>query len=152
MKKNIIGLAALKAKNPATKLNGLPASYQLFDINTGGSCQSIKDGKLFELHVKFEELCNDALLKINEVAKRILTREYSLCYSLSGYFRFFKIKEMQNVAGDKKAIASLMNSFGILQQAERELLNPLQPIKATMHEWVGYIHQQENWYKCILFI
>ncbi|MGK0427907.1 MAG: starvation-inducible DNA-binding protein [Ulvibacter sp.] len=32
-----------------------------------------KAEKIFELHVKFEELYNDAVIKINEIEERILT-------------------------------------------------------------------------------
>jgi len=73
MKKNIIGLDAIKAKKLADLLNVLLANYQLFYINSRGFHWNIKGEKFFELHLKFEELYTDTQLKIDEIAERILT-------------------------------------------------------------------------------
>jgi starvation-inducible DNA-binding protein len=42
-------------------------------MNTRGFHWNIKGEKFFELHVKFEELYNDLILKIDEIAERVLT-------------------------------------------------------------------------------
>jgi starvation-inducible DNA-binding protein len=42
-------------------------------MNTRGFHWNIKGDKFFELHLKFEELYNDLLLKIDEIAERILS-------------------------------------------------------------------------------
>ena len=73
MKTNAIGLDPNKAKQLSEKLNVLLADYSLFYQNTRGFHWNIKGEKFFELHVKFEKLYNDLLLKIDEVAERILT-------------------------------------------------------------------------------
>ena len=70
MKKNIIGLDAIKAKKLADLLNVLLANYQLFYINSRGFHWNIKGEKFFELHLKFEELYTDTQLKIDEIAER----------------------------------------------------------------------------------
>ncbi len=71
--KNAIGLNEEYAQKLADKLNVLLANYQLFYINVRGFHWNITGSNFFELHIKFEELYNDALLKIDEVAERILT-------------------------------------------------------------------------------
>lgn len=72
---NTIGLNSGKALQLAEKLNKPLANYSIFYQNTRGSHWNIKGGKFFELHDKFEELYNESLLKIDELAERILTLE-----------------------------------------------------------------------------
>ena len=57
----------------AEKLNILLANYMVFYQNTRGFHWNIRGQKFFELHVKFEELYNNLILKIDEIAERILT-------------------------------------------------------------------------------
>ncbi|MEN8811185.1 MAG: ferritin-like domain-containing protein, partial [Flavobacteriales bacterium] len=70
---NRIGLDKDKSEKIAGKLNELLANYSIFYQNTRGYHWNIKGEKFFELHLKFEELYNDLVLKIDEVAERILT-------------------------------------------------------------------------------
>ena len=73
--KNLIGIDKEKAKELVIKLNDLLANYQLFYQNLRGLHWNIKGKEFFELHLKFEELYNDAVIKIDEIAERILTLE-----------------------------------------------------------------------------
>ena len=66
MKKNRIGLDAKKAKELANQLNGLLANYQIFYQNARGFHWNIKGNNFFELHLKFEELYDDAVIKVDE--------------------------------------------------------------------------------------
>ena len=70
---NTIGLDQEKAENLAKKLNTLLSNYSIFYQNTRGFHWNIQGDKFFELHLKFEEIYNDLLLKIDEIAERILT-------------------------------------------------------------------------------
>ena len=70
---NNIGLNIEKSKKVAENLNDLLSNYQLFYMNLRGFHWNIKGKKFFELHLKFEELYNDALIKVDEIAERILT-------------------------------------------------------------------------------
>lgn len=70
---NQIGLDTENSKKLTDSLNILLANYQLFYINARGFHWNITGDKFFELHAKFEELYNDLLLKVDEVAERILT-------------------------------------------------------------------------------
>lgn len=71
---NAIGLDSHKSRQLAEKLNELLANYSIFCQNTGGYHWNIKGDKFFELHIKFEELYNDLLLK----TERILTLGHML--------------------------------------------------------------------------
>lgn len=71
--KNVIGLNLEKTGKLADNLNDLLANYQLFYSNVRGFHWNITGEKFFELHAKFEEIYNDALLKIDEIAERVRT-------------------------------------------------------------------------------
>ena len=70
---NAIGLNAEKTKALSSKLNNLLSNYQVFYQNVRGFHWNIKGEKFFELHAKFEELYDDLILKIDEIAERVLT-------------------------------------------------------------------------------
>jgi starvation-inducible DNA-binding protein len=70
---NLIGIDKEKATELSQKLNQLLADYQLFYQNLRGLHWNIKGKEFFELHLKFEEYYNDAVVKVDEIAERILT-------------------------------------------------------------------------------
>jgi starvation-inducible DNA-binding protein len=146
MTKTNIGLDTEKVKLLAEQLNALLANYQLFYINARGFHWNIKGDKFFELHVKFEELYNDSLIKIDEIAERILTLGHIPCHTFSGYLQLSTIKEVQNVSEGKLAVGSVVNSFSILIAAERALLELSADAKdeGTNALMSGYISQQEK--------
>lgn len=120
---NAIGLDSAKAKGLAEKLNILLANYSLFYQNTRGYHWNIKGEKFFELHLKFEELYNDLLLKIDEVAERILTLGHSPAHEYTHYENVSTIKESRQVSDGLKAVADILNSFKVIIGLQRELLS-----------------------------
>lgn len=145
-KRNQIGLDSDKAKKLAEKLNLLLANYQLFYINTRGFHWNITGEKFFELHLKFEELYTDALIKIDEIAERILTLGYTPFHSFSEYLKHSKIKETKNITEAKTAIKNLLNGFENLLLLERELLELSAHAgdEGTNALMSDYIRQQEK--------
>lgn len=119
---NAIGLDSKKSKQLAGKLNDLLAHYSIFYQNTRGYHWNIKGQKFFELHLKFEELYNDLLLKIDEVAERILTLGHSPQHNYSEYKKGSAIKESSQVSDGLKAVADILNSFRVIIALQRELL------------------------------
>jgi len=119
---NAIGLENNNAKQLAEKLNELLANYSVFYQNTRGSHWNIKGEKFFELHLKFEELYNDLLLKIDEVAERILTLGHSPNHNYSDYTRNSKITESKEVSDGIKSVTNILDSFKIIITLQRELL------------------------------
>lgn len=102
--KNVIGRDSEKSKQPANKLNDLLSNYQLFYINTRGFHWNITGEKFFELHLKFEELYNDALLKVDDIADRIRTLDFTPLHSFSDYLKYPFIKEATGLTDSKKAM------------------------------------------------
>lgn len=119
---NAIGLDTKKSAKLAEKLNELLANYSIFYQNTRGYHWNIKGEKFFELHVKFEELYNDLLTKIDEVAERIRTLGASPNHKYSDYFKLSKIKESSKVTDGVAAVKQILDSFHVILTIERELL------------------------------
>lgn len=117
-----IGLDSSRSKQLAEQLNTLLANYQVFYINARGFHWNITGEKFFELHAKFEELYNDLLLKVDEIAERILTLGHTPLHTFSDYINTSTIKEAKNISDGKKAMQNVLNSFTNLISLQREVL------------------------------
>ena len=121
-KTNRIGLDSKMADALARELNDLLANYQIFYMNARGFHWNIKGEKFFELHLKFEELYNDALVKIDEIAERILTLGHHPLHSYSDYIALSEVKERKDVSVGDEAVELVLKGFSILIRKERNLL------------------------------
>lgn len=120
--KNQIGLAPADSGTLATLLNNLLANYQVFYMNTRGFHWNIRGDKFFELHAKFEELYNDALVKIDEIAERILTLGHTPLHSYSDYLKEAEIPEHTDVSDGETAVSHILAGFKVLLTRQREVL------------------------------
>lgn len=143
---NSIGLDVKKSEAIAKKLNILLANYSIFYQNVRGYHWNIKGEKFFELHLKFEELYNDLLLKIDEVAERILTLGYTPNHRYSDYKSASGIKESQEVSDGMKAVQDILKSFKDIIVLQRELLALSEDAgdEGTNALMSDYIRQQEK--------
>lgn len=123
MSTNAIGIDLNKAEELAAKLNELLANYSIFYQNTRGFHWNIKGDKFFELHVKFEELYNDLLLKIDEIAERILTLGHTPEHSYASYYKTSKIEETGKVSDGIVAVSNILDSFKTVIILQREILD-----------------------------
>lgn len=133
-------------KELIAKLNDLLANYQLYYQNLRGLHWNIKGPKFFELHAKFEEFYNDALLKIDELAERILTLGSNPLHSFSDYLIQSEIKEAKNISEDEKSIKIIINNLEILLKKQYELLRLSEAIndEGTNSLMSDYIKEQEK--------
>jgi starvation-inducible DNA-binding protein len=124
MKKKLssIGLDPELSKKLAEKLNVLLSNYQLFYLNSRGFHWNVKGDKFFELHAKFEEIYNDAILKIDEIAERVLTLGHTPIHSYNDYLKIAEIKEAKNITNGKEGVGIIVEGFQVLISLERELL------------------------------
>src|SRR6056297_689837 len=121
-KLNQIGLDKKASSDLSDKLNELLANYQIFYMNARGFHWNIKGEKFFELHAKFEELYNDSLVKIDEIAERILTLGFTPLHNYADYSELSKIKAAKNVSSGREAVQAILNGYEVLLPLERELL------------------------------
>jgi len=119
---NQIGLDKQISSDLSDKLNQLLANYQIFYMNARGFHWNIKGEKFFELHAKFEELYNDSLVKIDEIAERILTLGFTPLHNYADYSELSKIKAAKNITSGREAVQAILNGYEVLLPLERELL------------------------------
>ncbi len=121
--KNVVGIDKKKAAELSGKLNELLADYEVFYQNLRGFHWNIKGREFFELHTKFEEFYNDAFIKIDEIAERILTLEGEPLHTYTDYLAITNIKEAKNVTNGVKGVEMIVGNFSTLISAEREILD-----------------------------
>lgn len=121
--KNAIGLDQQKANELAKSLNDLLANYQVFYMNTRGFHWNIKGRKFFELHLKFEELYNDLVIKVDEIAERILTLDATPMHTFTDYLKISDLKETNHIAEGDAAVQNILDTFKILLIKQRAILD-----------------------------
>ncbi len=119
---SFIGLDNKKAVEIHEKLNELLAHYSVFYQNVRGYHWHVVGEQFFELHAKFEELYNNLLIKIDEIAERILTLGGFPKHQFSGYFSLSKIEESGEVSEGRTAVSEILNAFQTLLPIQRKLL------------------------------
>ena len=143
---NEIGLDSVKTKELADKLNVLLANYSIFYQNTRGYHWNIKGDKFFELHIKFEELYTDLLVKIDEIAERILTLGSAPQHKYTAYQQVSEIKESNKVNVGMHSVQEILDSFSVIIGLQRELLQLSADIndEGTNALMSDYIRTQEK--------
>ncbi len=121
--KNLIGLDTEKAAALAGKLNQLLANYQVFYQNLRGFHWNINGKTFFELHAKFEEYYDDAVIKVDEIAERVLTLEGEPLHTFSDYLKTSIIEEVNGVSNGTQAVEIIVKNFSSLITLEREILS-----------------------------
>ena len=123
MNTNRIGIEKTKARKLAEQLNILLANYSIFYQNTRSYHWNIKGEKFFELHLKFEELYNDLIIKIDEIAERILTLGGIPTHTFEDYLKDTAIKSAKNVTEAIPSVELVLDSFEKILIKQRELLS-----------------------------
>jgi starvation-inducible DNA-binding protein len=120
---NQIGLDEAKSKALAEGLNQLLADYMMFYQNTRGLHWNIKGENFFEFHLKFEELYTNLLLKVDEIAERILTLGGTPLHTFDDYQKTTQIKSIKNISDGNSGITNVLDSFKTIIIKQRDLLN-----------------------------
>lgn len=123
MNTNAIGLNTEEANKISDALNTLLASFQTYYQNLRGIHWNIKGKRFFELHVKFEELYNDANIKVDEIAERILTLGETPLHTFEDYSKVSKVAVGKNITNDEASVQLIVDSLKSLLVLEREILN-----------------------------
>ena len=146
MSQNLIGLNESQAAELAQKLNLLLADYQIFYMNARGFHWNIQGAQFFELHLKFEELYNDLLLKVDEIAERVLTLGKRPLHSFSAYLENSRIEPVQDATDPQSTVQSVVSAFQHLLLEQRKLLSLASDAgdEGTVGILSDYIRQQEK--------
>ncbi|MFM5668993.1 Dps family protein [Aeromonas hydrophila] len=144
--KSPIGLDTVQSQALAAELNKLLASYQILYMNVRGFHWNIRGNQFFELHLKFEEIYNDLLLKVDALAERILTLDGVPLHSFSDYLKVSAIPEQKGLHDGRACVESLLESFRELLVAQRRILGQAADAgdEGTASIISDYVQQQEK--------
>jgi starvation-inducible DNA-binding protein len=146
MSTNQIGLKTEQSNKLASELNTLLANYQVFYQNLRGFHWNIQGPSFFELHVKFEELYNDAVIKVDEIAERILTLGETPYHTFTAYLEHSTITEAANVKDGNGTVSTTLENLKTLLEMERVILDLAGDAgdEGTNSQMSDYISQQEK--------
>ena len=112
--KNLIGLDSENAQQVVNLLNELLANYQIYYQNLRGFHWNVRGNRFFVLHAKFEELYNDAIEKVDEIAERILTLGGVPLHSYAAYTKVATLKAKENVTDGDACLRAVVEDVQVL--------------------------------------
>ena len=121
--RNILGLPVKETEVIAAELNILLSNFQVYYQNLRGIHWNIRGKRFFDLHVKFEELYNDAQLKIDLIAERVLTLGGRPLHTFEDYITNNRLEVGKDISKDTEAVSLIINSIADLLKIERVILD-----------------------------
>ncbi|WP_439182369.1 Dps family protein [Carboxylicivirga taeanensis] len=142
----LLGLKKQESQQLVNELNKLLANYQLYYQNLRGFHWNVKGEKFFELHLKFEELYNDAVVKVDEIAERVLTLGGTPMHTFSDYLEQAEIKPAKNVTQGHECMELTLENMATLIKLEKAILPLAQEAddEGTITLLTDYLSQQEK--------
>ena len=119
---NYLGLKREELLNVTEQLNLLFASYNVYYQNLRSFHWHIQGNNFFDLHNKFEDLYNDAKMKIDEIAERILTLRQKPLGNMSEYLKFSNIEESEDILNDTEMVINILGNHKILIALMRNVI------------------------------
>lgn len=119
---NYLGLKREELLNVVEQLNLLLASYSVYYQNLRSFHWHIQGENFFELHKQFEALYNDAKIKIDEVAERILTLRQKPMGSMSEFLKFSNIEEADDFMKDEDMVRQILGNHKVLIALMRNVI------------------------------
>ncbi len=128
------------------ELNTLLANYQLYYQNLRGFHWNIQGRDFFELHAKFEELYNDAAVKIDEVAERILTIDEMPLHSFADYLERAQITPVTGVHDGETAVKTVVDNLTAIVEQQKNIRKYAEDAEdgATADMMATFIEEQEK--------
>jgi starvation-inducible DNA-binding protein len=105
-----LGLDEQKTRKVSNELNRLLSCYQVYYQNLRSFHWHVEGQNFFEMHALFEEMYNDAKLKIDEVAERILTIRHKPLGSMSEYLQHSRVVEADNALSDDEMVETILSN------------------------------------------
>ena len=111
-----------KINDTAKELNVLLADYHLYYQKLRNFHWNIVGNHFFDLHEKFEELYDDAKLKVDEIAERILTLRFQPISNYSEYLSISNLKESPSEMKDITMVKTLLKDHGTMLTQMRKVI------------------------------
>ena len=120
---NYLNLDKEKTQSTVNELNILLADYHLYYQKLRNFHWNIVGKNFFDLHEKFEVMYDDAKMKVDEIAERILTLRYQPVSNYSDYLKHSNLKESESKLSDTEMIDILLDDHGKIIKQMRKTVN-----------------------------
>lgn len=117
-----LGLDEKSTAETVRELNILLADYHLYYQKLRNFHWNVIGRNFFDLHEKFEELYDDAKLKVDEIAERILTLRFQPTSNMSEYLKSSNLKESRSDISDSEMIKTLLEDHGVILNQMRKVI------------------------------
>ena len=143
---NYLNLDTNKTEATVEQLNVLLADYHLYYQKLRNFHWNVIGENFFDLHAKFEEMYTDTLIKIDEIAERILTLRYQPISNLTEYIKLSSIEESPSDIKDIEMIKILLDDHGLLLKQMRSTVQTADAggDEGTIDLLGGYIRELEK--------
>lgn len=128
------------------ELNILLADYHVYYQKLRSKHWNIIGKNFFDLHEKFEELYNDAKLKIDEIAERILTLRYHPMSKLEDYLKTATIAEEAPLKTDSDMVEDTLNDHKLMLAQMTKIIKKAEEVsdEGTIDLIGAYIRELEK--------
>ena len=118
-----LNLDKKKTTATAKELNILLADYHLYYQKLRNFHWNVVGHNFFNLHIQFEEMYEDAKVKVDEIAERILTLRFQPTSNFSDYIKMSSIKEASENTKDMDMVKKLLEDHGKLLTQMRKVVD-----------------------------
>ena len=120
---NYLGFDKTKVTPVVNELNTLLSNYHVYYQNLRNFHWNIKGENFFDLHNQFEELYNDARMRIDEIAERILTLRHRPLSRITDYLTIATIPEATLIEDDRDMVLEILENHKTLIANLRAVIN-----------------------------
>jgi len=150
MNPKAISLEEKKLRPVVDHLNDLLANYHVHYQKLRGCHWNVRGSHFFTLHIKFEELYNNAITTIDELAERILTLGKSPLSRYQDYLETAEIKEIDTIGmADVDLVKAVVDDLEVLIGLQRDLLEITEEAKDEgsndMVNAFMQFNEKQNW-------
>ena len=118
-----ISLKEKEVKPVVDHLNDLLANYHIHYQKLRGCHWNVKGQNFFTLHIKFEELYNNAVVTIDELAERVLTLGKPPVSTFADYIKISQIKVVNTIGlKDTSMVKAIIDDMATLISLERDIM------------------------------
>lgn len=128
------------------ELNILLADYHIYYQKLRSNHWNVNGINFFDLHEKFEELYNDAKIKIDAIAERVLTLRYNPMSKMKDYLEAATIHEDRPIKSDQDMVDETLNDHKILLKQMSKVIEKADKIsdEGTIDLIGAYIRELEK--------
>ena len=119
---NYLNMQDEKVLPVVVELNTLLSDYNLYYQKLRTFHWNILGKNFFDLHEKFEAMYNEAKLKVDEIAERILTLRHHSVSKFSDYLKISSLSEASSMITDQEMIDELLNDHKTMLSQMKQVL------------------------------